>query len=528
MNEKGERELLAIVFTDAVGSSSQTALDEDKSLSMLMADLDSIRNEAAARGGSVLKNTGDGLLISFKSAVDAIECALSIQKAFQGRPKGQGFQHKIGVHIGDVIKKDGDIYGAGVNTASRLVDQCAPGGICLSSTLYELTKQKSEIGQLKLKDFLLQNTEPPILAYRSLGEKSTDNEKNKDQTTGKPTASKKLPLFIAGLAILLVASALAFFFQKSELTRKISDYGKLYGFEFIRGPAGSLRSIKNGGPIQFTLENNTDLSLELRWYDFDGRPKIPDNLNDELLKLGPGKKYTGNTFQGHVFGVFDADKQIMLGTLRFLAGKKPYLVVENENGVICIEPLHLRQAEAGDALAQAQLSESFWESGRLPRNNQEALRWANKSLEQGHADGMCMKAALLDSGSGVKQNVKEALELWRNAAATAHPWAFARLGDRYLNGYGGVDKDYNEAVRWLTQAADRGNHWAMLNLGRCYENGLGVQADLFKAASLYRKSAENPDMIEARERLSEVQKRISELTAKESSQKESASPPGSK
>ena len=51
MNSKGERELLAIVFTDAVGSSSQTALDEDKSLSMLMADLDSIRNEAAARGG---------------------------------------------------------------------------------------------------------------------------------------------------------------------------------------------------------------------------------------------------------------------------------------------------------------------------------------------------------------------------------------------------------------------------------------------------------------------------------------------
>ena len=129
MNSKGERELLAIVFTDAVGSSSQTALDEDKSLSMLMADLDSIRNEAAARGGSVLKNTGDGLLISFKSAVDAIECALSIQKAFHGRPKGQGFQHKIGVHIGDVIKKDGDIYGAGVNTASRLVDQCASGGI---------------------------------------------------------------------------------------------------------------------------------------------------------------------------------------------------------------------------------------------------------------------------------------------------------------------------------------------------------------------------------------------------------------
>lgn len=105
MSEVGERELLAILFTDAVGSSNQTARDEDKSLSMLMADLDFIRNEAGVRGGAVLKNTGDGLLISFKSAVDAVECSLAIQKSFQSRPKKSGFQHKIGVHIGDVIKK---------------------------------------------------------------------------------------------------------------------------------------------------------------------------------------------------------------------------------------------------------------------------------------------------------------------------------------------------------------------------------------------------------------------------------------
>lgn len=174
MREVGDRELLAIIFTDAVGSSSQTALDEDKSLSMLMADLDFIRNEAGVRGGIVLKNTGDGLLISFKSAVDAVECALAIQKSFQSRPKGVGFEHKVGVHIGDVIKKDGDIYGAGVNTASRLVDQCEAGGICISSTLYELTKQKSEIGRLKLEDFLLQNTEPPTLAYRNLTKSSVE------------------------------------------------------------------------------------------------------------------------------------------------------------------------------------------------------------------------------------------------------------------------------------------------------------------------------------------------------------------
>lgn len=166
MSEVGERELLAIIFTDAVDSTARTASDEDHSLRILLADLDSMRNEAAVRGGTVLKNTGDGLLISFKSAVDAVECALSIQRGFVDRAEHVSFKHKIGVHIGDVIKKDGDIYGSGVNTASRLVAQCPAGGLCMSSTLYELVRQKSQIGNLKLQDFQLTNIEPPLKAYR--------------------------------------------------------------------------------------------------------------------------------------------------------------------------------------------------------------------------------------------------------------------------------------------------------------------------------------------------------------------------
>ena len=162
----GERELLAIIFTDAVDSTARTASDEDHSLRILLGDLDHIRNEAAVRGGAVLKNTGDGLLISFKSAVDAVECALAIQRGFANRPANTSFHHKVGVHIGDVIKKDGDIYGSGVNTASRLVAQCPSGGVCLSSTVYELVKQKSQLGSLRVENFQLTNIEPPIGAYR--------------------------------------------------------------------------------------------------------------------------------------------------------------------------------------------------------------------------------------------------------------------------------------------------------------------------------------------------------------------------
>jgi class 3 adenylate cyclase len=197
MSEVGERELLAIIFTDAVDSTARTASDEDFSLRILLADLEFIRNEAAVRGGLVLKNTGDGLLISFKSAVDAVECALSIQRGFANRPQKNSFSHKIGVHIGDVIKKDGDIYGSGVNTASRLVAKSPSGGICMSSTLYELVKQKSGIGNLKVENFQLTNIEPPIGAYRLepsgvMPAIIVDSSSDKQQTLTASTRNKIL------------------------------------------------------------------------------------------------------------------------------------------------------------------------------------------------------------------------------------------------------------------------------------------------------------------------------------------------
>ena|GEM_PF-1743269 len=201
MSDVGERELLAIIFTDAVDSTARTASDEDYSLRILLADLDYMRNEAAVRGGTVLKNTGDGLLISFKSGVDAVECAISIQRGFVNRSENSAFTHKIGVHIGDVIKKDGDIYGSGVNTASRLVAQCPAGGICISSTLYELVKQKSEIGNLKINVFQLKNIEPPIKAYSITDFQKTElsTELFQKTTLNKKTRTMFVSIFFVSL-----------------------------------------------------------------------------------------------------------------------------------------------------------------------------------------------------------------------------------------------------------------------------------------------------------------------------------------
>ena len=508
MGDVGERELLAIIFTDAVGSSRQTAQDEDKSLSMLMADLDFIRNEAGVRGGSVLKNTGDGLLISFKSAVDAVECAIAIQKSFQSRPKGIGFQHKIGVHIGDVIKKDGDIYGAGVNTASRLTDQCLSGGICLSSTLFELTKQKSEIRNLKLNNFLLQNTEPPILAYQSEGiEVKAETDINKTKVFRPSALAGKTKILWVTLGFVAVFISPFFLWRIDPNRASGEDGGLLYGFEYKLGSQEGLKSTKYGSKIIWSLENNTDKSLEIRWLDFEGRPKVSDHLQNELIKLGPGQKefQRATTFRGHSFGLFDGDSQTMLGSFRFKNGEKLDLVAEHEGNRIILEPKYLRKAKQGDSLAQAKLAYAFWSGKGVPQNNQEAVKWAKLSADQNNALGQCVYAGCLDLGSGVPRNSALALQFWRKAADAGEGWAYEKLGEKYLNGEGGVNKDVAMGVQYLRQSVEKGSPWGMVKLGRCYENGWGVPLDLQEAAELYKKAASHPDCDEGRQALLEFQ-----------------------
>ena len=223
MSEISERGLVAIIFTDAVGSTTRTAHDEDYSLQILLADLDYMRNEAAVRGGTVLKNTGDGLLISFKSAVDAVECALSIQKGFSDREENAAFIHKIGLHIGDVIKKEGDIYGSGVNTASRLVAQCPPGGICVSSTIYELVKQKNNIGNLKAESFQLTNIQPPISAYKIC---DFNNQSEKiDKNSNKPLRKALSKLFV----LLLIIAGAAFCYRERLFIANLFPSNELEG-----------------------------------------------------------------------------------------------------------------------------------------------------------------------------------------------------------------------------------------------------------------------------------------------------------
>jgi class 3 adenylate cyclase len=157
----GQRALAAIVFTDTVEFSKLMSVNEELTLRLVGRDLQQMRVTCEAFGGQVLKSTGDGLLMLFTSAVQAVACGLEIQRDFQKlnleRPKTEQLRHRIGLHLGDVFQHGGDVMGDGVNIAARLQTQAVPGGICVSQTVYDVVNNRlpfyvNDLGARTLKN----------------------------------------------------------------------------------------------------------------------------------------------------------------------------------------------------------------------------------------------------------------------------------------------------------------------------------------------------------------------------------------
>jgi STE24 endopeptidase len=162
-----KRRLAAVVFTDVVGYSARMQQDEESTIAGVDADFDRMRAMCAEKGGDVLNSMGDGLLLCFPSAARAVSFALTMQEEFAARksttPAGEALEHRVGVHLGDVIFADnGSIAGDGVNIASRLESKAPPGGICISQTVYDTVKGKVPMQSRFAGPQTLKNIAQPI------------------------------------------------------------------------------------------------------------------------------------------------------------------------------------------------------------------------------------------------------------------------------------------------------------------------------------------------------------------------------
>ena len=165
------RKLAAILAADIVGFSRLTGADEDRTLARLRAlRSDLIDPTISVHNGRVVKRTGDGVIVEFRSVVDAVRCAIEVQNAMvernAGVPEDRRIEFRIGVHLGDVVEEtDGDLMGDGVNIAARLEGIGKPGAICLSEDAYRQVKSRLDLQVSDLGDQNLKNIADPVRAY---------------------------------------------------------------------------------------------------------------------------------------------------------------------------------------------------------------------------------------------------------------------------------------------------------------------------------------------------------------------------
>jgi adenylate cyclase len=167
------RKLAAILVSDVVGYSRLTGADEDRILARLRAlRSDLIDPTISVHHGRVVKRTGDGNIIEFRSVVDAVRCAVEVQIAMIERNAGvapdKRIEFRVGVHLGDVVEEaDGDLMGDGVNIAARLESICGPGAICLSEDAYRQVKGRLDLAVTDLGPTQLKNIAEPTASIRS-------------------------------------------------------------------------------------------------------------------------------------------------------------------------------------------------------------------------------------------------------------------------------------------------------------------------------------------------------------------------
>jgi len=233
------RKIAAILVADVVGYSRLAGADEDRTLSRLRGlRSDLIDPAIAAHHGRVVKRTGDGILIEFRSVVNAVRCAIEVQYGLiernAGLPPERRIEFRVGIHLGDVVEEsDGDLMGDGVNIAARLEGIAEPGAICLSEDAYRQVKGRLDLAVADLGPTQLKNIAEPITVYALQVGVPAEAKPASPATPGdqaKPTAAKWRLGFAplaAGFAALLILAAASGWYLLAGRSAKPADSAHL-------------------------------------------------------------------------------------------------------------------------------------------------------------------------------------------------------------------------------------------------------------------------------------------------------------
>ena len=211
------RQLAAIMFTDIAGYTALMEQDEQKAFELLKKNRDLQKSCIEKYRGRWIKEMGDGVLASFSTVTDAVMCAGAIQKASEGI---EGLKLRIGIHLGEVVFENNDVFGDGVNIASRLQALAPVGGIFVSEAIYKNVINKKEITSEFIREEILKNVDASVKIYEVKVESFPDIQKEEasdlKKGDGIPQVKKKKTVFVIGglIVVVLLATYFSFFKQK--------------------------------------------------------------------------------------------------------------------------------------------------------------------------------------------------------------------------------------------------------------------------------------------------------------------------
>ncbi len=369
-----KRKLAAILVADVVGFSRLAGADEDRTLARLRAlRSDLIDPTIAVHNGRVVKRTGDGALVEFRSVVDAVRCAIEVQNAMVERNAGVSSERRIvfriGIHLGDVVEEaDGDLMGDGVNIAARLEGIAEPGSICLSNAAYEQVRDKVKERYADLGEQVLKNIERPVRVY-SLASSATSPSTAAPAETPKPPADQPS---IAVLPFTCFSEEREFKFLAEAMTEDlITMLARISGFIVIarqssfayQGRAVDSRLIGRELGVRYIIEGSLrPVGQQLR-------------VGTQLIDATTGAQLWADRFDGQAENVLELQDQIA----RAIAGR--------------IEP-ELVRAEIALIRRRSDANPNAWSCYRQGAGVISLKGWSEETLTQ--ATALLRQATTLD------------------------------------------------------------------------------------------------------------------------------------
>ncbi len=230
MNDTPKRKLAAIMFTDMVGYTALMQKDESKARELIQRHRELMKPHVAKHGGEILQYVGDGTFCTFDSAIEAVNAALEIQYVFKLEAE---MSLRIGIHVGDVVVEGDEVYGDGVNVASRIEPLAEPGGICVTDKVYDNLKNQQGMLITPLGEKELKNVEESLKIYSIEASSEDDSGKSAEaespdvtgavsQEKSKANMKKLVYAAVAAIVIIFLSAWLLPLFESGERSLEAS------------------------------------------------------------------------------------------------------------------------------------------------------------------------------------------------------------------------------------------------------------------------------------------------------------------